>query len=520
MAGKNGEGTGHGSPPRDPEKSLEADDLFLQDILDSIQDGVSILDKDLNIVIVNNSMKVWYARNAPIEGKKCYVCYQDRDKPCDPCPSLKAMRTGRVEQNIVSGHKGSSVEFIELFSFPIRNRETGEIIGVVEFVRDVTEKKRLELQLIRAQKMEAVGTMAGGVAHDFNNLLMGIQGNVSLMLLDINETHAHYGFLKSIEDYVKSAADLSSHLLGFARGGKYEVLPSDMNKLLNEISWMFGRTKKEISIEKKLEPSLRTVEIDRRQMENVVLNILINAWQAMPGGGTLYLQTGNVRLDEDYVFPHEVSPGDYVKISITDTGTGMAEKVRHRVFDPFFTTKEMGRGTGLGLASAYGIVKNHGGIITVYSEVGEGTTFNIYLPASDRDVVEAKQYTAEIMSGCGTILLVDDEEVMIQVGKPMLEKLGYRVNIARSGREAIEIYEMKHGEIDIVILDMIMPVMKGSAVFDRIREIDPEARVLLASGYSINGQARAILERGCNGFIQKPFNLGELSQKLKEILNS
>jgi len=259
----------------------------------------------------------------------------------------------------------------------------------------------------------------------------------------------------------------------------------------------------------------------------------------MPKGGDLYIQTENVTLDENYTKPFNVTPGRYVKISITDTGVGMDEETQRRIFEPFFTTKEMGRGTGLGLASAYGIIKNHGGIINVYSEKGEGSTFTIYLPASEKEIVKEEKIPERLLKGTETVLLVDDEDIIIDVGDGLLKTLGYKVLVARSGKEAIEIISKAHrakrkedkgkkghapGAMppapDIIILDMIMPEMSGGETYDRMKEINPNIKVLLSSGYSINGQATEILKRGCNGFIQKPFNMKQLSQELRKILDS
>jgi len=227
----------------------------------------------------------------------------------------------------------------------------------------------------------------------------------------------------------------------------------------------------------------------------------------------------NVTLDENYTEPYHVEPGKYVKISITDTGVGMDKATQKRIFDPFFTTKEMSRGAGLGLASVYGIIKNHGGFINVYSEKGEGSTFNIYLPASEKEVIDERKPAGDIVRGSETVLFVDDEDMIIEVAGDLLEQLGYKVLTARSGKEAIEIYEENKEGIDIVILDMIMPDMSGSEVYDRIKDINPKVKVLLSSGYTIDGAASEIMNRGCNGSIQKPFKIGELSQKLREILD-
>ena len=317
-------------------------------------------------------------------------------------------------------------------------------------MRDITERKRaeeekrsLEERLQHADKMEAIGTLAGGIAHDFNNLLMGIQGYASLTLMDLDPSHPNYERLKRIEEQVQSGADLTRQLLGFARGGRYEVKPADMNDIIEKTSSMFGRTKKEISIHRKYGKDLWTVEVDRGQMEQVFMNLYVNAWQAMPGGGEIYLETENVLLDDEQAFPYAVKPGKYVKITVTDTGTGMDEKTRERIFDPFFTTKEMGRGTGLGLATVYGIIKGHKGMINVYSEPGHGTTFTIYLPASEKEVVKEKTATGTIARGTETILLVDDEKMVLEVSKEMLESMGYRVYAAGSGQEAIAVYMEK-----------------------------------------------------------------------------
>ena len=424
-------------------------------------------------------------------------------------------------------------ELASLYSFRILNR-SGEELSVelntvliswegrpatLNFLRDITAQKKLEAQLQQAQKMESIGTLAGGVAHDFNNLLMAIQGRTSIMLMKKDSSHPDFEHLRGIEGHIESAADLTRQLLGFARGGKYQVRPTDLNELIKKQNRMFGRTKKEIIINGKYEENLWSAEIDRGQIEQVLLNLYVNAWQAMPGGGNLYLGTENVTLDESYVKPFSIEPGRYVKISVTDTGVGMDKAIQERIFDPFFTTKEIGRGTGLGLASVYGIIKNHGGFINVYSEKGHGTTFNIYLPASEKEAIVEKTPAGETLRGTETILFVDDEDMIIEVAEKLFEQLGYKVLAARSGKEAIEIYEENKERIDIVILDMIMPDMNGGDTYDRMKDINPRVKVLLSSGYSINGQATEIMDRGCNGFIQKPFKIKELSQTLREILD-
>ncbi len=390
--------------------------------------------------------------------------------------------------------------------------------AILNFLRDITVQKKLETQLRQAQKLEALGTLAGGVAHDFNNVLMAIQGRAAIMLRKRDTSDPDFEHLDEIGGYVQKAADLTRQLLSFARGGKYEVKPTDINSLIKESAALFERTKKEITIHLDCQEGVWTLEVDRGQMDQVLLNLFINAWHAMPGGGDIRIKTENVTLNAHFVRAFNVKPGKYVRISIADTGLGMDEATRHRIFEPFFTTREMGRGSGLGLSSAYGIIKNHGGFIDVYSEVGRGATFNIYLPAAEMAAAKEEARVEDIVTGAGTILLVDDEDMIIDIGKALIEELGYRVLVARSGREAIRIYREKGAEIDLVVLDVVMPDMGGQETYDRLKEIDPGVRVLLLSGYSINGQASEMLSRGCDGFIQKPFDLEKLSQKLGEIL--
>jgi len=414
--------------------------------------------------------------------------------------------------------KDGSMDWVQRKLCPWRHR-SGDIGGLILFTEVITNKKRLEDQLRQSQKMESIGTLAGGIAHDFNNLLMGIQGRVSLIAVDLESSHPHLEHVQSIENSIQSAAHLTKQLLGFLRGGKYEVRPIDINKLLIESATMFGRTKKEIHIVTKLHAKTIVVEADRRQIEQVLLNLYINAWQAMPDGGELYLETKIVTLDDAYVTPYQIRPGRYAKVSVTDTGIGMDESICQQVFDPFFTTKEKDRGTGLGLASAYGIIKNHAGIITVSSQAGQGATFNIFLPITEKKLSNRVPIGTALVGGSETILLVEDEKEVVQVGQAMLERLGYRVIVAKDGKQAVVTIEKKGDEIDLVVLDLIMPEMSGDKAFDRIREIQPAMPVILSSGYSLNGQANAIMRRGCNDFIQKPFTVSALSKKVRKVLN-
>ncbi len=403
--------------------------------------------------------------------------------------------------------------------------ERGKIVSVRAIARDITErkqteeeKKELEAKFQEAQKMEAIGTLAGGIAHDFNNLLMSIQGNISLMLLNIDSTHPHYKFLTTIQNEITNGAELTKQLLGYARKGRYYVQLININELVEKTAMSVGIARREISIHQELAGDLFAIEADQGQIQQVLLNLLVNAADAMPGGGDLILKTANVTDKDIKGKVYDPKPGDYVLLTITDTGTGMDKETIKRIFDPFFTTKEMGRGTGLGLASTYGIIKGHGGYIDVDSEPGRGTTFTIYLPATEKKVEKAAKPAEQMVKGTETILLVDDEERVLDVYIWVLKGLGYTVLGAKDGREAVEIYEENKDKIDLVILDMVMPRMGGGEAYDKMKEINPKVKVLLSSGYSIDSEAKEILARGCDAFIQKPFGMQELSQRIREIL--
>ena len=406
---------------------------------------------------------------------------------------------------------------ISLSIFPIVNKGRNDRIVIL---RDLTERKRMEAQLLQAQKMEAIGTLAGGIAHDFNNLLMVIQGNVSLMLLDIHPSHPHYEMLKMIEKKVQSGSRLTSQLLGYASKGRYEIKPINLNQLVEETCEAFGRTRKSITIHRDMAQRLFPIEADHGQIEQVLMNLMVNSGDAMPFGGDLFLRTANLSHNEIRGKIYQPKAGDYVLLMVTDTGIGMDSKTLERIFDPFFTTKEFGKGTGLGLALVYGIIKGHGGYIDVESEKGKGTTFKIYLPATRKKVEKARKGPDPILKGTETILIIDDEDLVLEVGQKFLNFMGYQVLTARDGEEALEIYRNNQGKIDLVILDLIMPKMEGGEVFDRLKEISPDVKILISSGYSLDGEPSKILERGAQGFIQKPFDIKQLSQSIRTILSN
>jgi PAS domain S-box-containing protein len=509
------------------EKLREQDEKYRL-IIENIDEGFFEMDLEKNFTFINNSVcNILGYRPEEIIGKNHTICTYPADAELMNRITDGVLRAGepaRLSDFGVNRKDGARVT-VEM-SIYLMNDKEGQPIGLRGMIRDISdkikaeaEKKNLEKQLMQAQKMEAVGNLAGGIAHDFNNILMGMQGNASLMLLNMEEDHPHFEKVKTIERYVEGGAALTKQLLGFARGGKYEVKVTDLNDLILKTARMFGRTKKEIRIHRAGLKNIRPVEVDQSQIDQVLLNIFVNAWHAMPGGGDLFLRTENVDIDEKIIRPYRVEAGPYVCISIIDTGVGMDLSTQMRIFEPFFTTKEMGRGTGLGLASAYGIVKNHGGFIDVDSAPGEGATFHIYLPASEKEVVDEGENLTALLKGNETVLLVDDEQMVIEVGQEVLSALGYKVLVATSGYEALQIFKGRWNVIDLVMLDLIMPGLSGGETFDQLRKIKPGIGVLLCSGYSLSGQAMEIIDRGCNGFIQKPFKLKELSLKLREILD-
>ena len=500
------------------EEALRKSEARLKSIVQTMPSGLLTVDLNKKIIFWNKEAEEIVGLKAEeVIGKDCIEALD-----CDECKIGCALLDDNIDKPIygkecvihVDGKDLTILKNVDI----LRNLE-GNTIGGLESFIDITDRKRLEAQLQHAEKIEAIGTLAGGIAHDFNNLLMGIQGNVSLMVMDIDPTHHYYNRLRNIEKQIQSGSQLTSHLLGYARKGRYELRPFVLNELVEEASETFRRTKKEITIHRKLAEDLLAIEADSGQIEQVLLNLFVNAADAMPGGGDLILQTTNVTHKEIKCKLDDPKPGGYVLLTVTDTGIGMDNKILQRIFDPFFTTKEMGRGTGLGLASTYGIIKGHGGYIDVDSKKGHGTTFRIYLPASEKQVRKAVIPAVPLIKGTETLLLVDDEEVVLEIGQELLEAMGYRVLSARNGEEAIEVYGKNRDDIDMVVLDMIMPSMGGGEAYDRMKEINPEVKVLLSSGFSIDGKAAEILRRGCNGFIQKPFTLNDLSQKIREILD-
>jgi PAS domain S-box-containing protein len=432
-------------------------------------------------------------------------------------PSSAVLSSKRViEKEALIRRRDGSRFFGHINIFPVsKDLALGQIT-------DITERKELEGRLRQAQKMEAVGNLAGGIAHDFNNIIQTIMGYTSLLKTRLVGQPKTAAQVDAIEQASLRAAELTRQLLGFARQGKFEVKPTDLGAVVEKVVSMIRPTfDRSIDIRKELSPGLFSVSGDAGQMEHTLLNLCINARDAMPGGGMLRIATCNETLDRPEAFgPVSAPSGRYVSLSVSDTGTGIAPENLPRIFEPFFTTKEPGKGSGMGLAMVYGIVKNHGGWIDVHSEPGRGTTFRILLPAS---AAEPKApalipLPESLAGGTETILFVDDEESLRELAVETLGGLGYAVVTARNGAEAVALFSDRRRRIALVILDLIMPEMGGIEAFHRIREIDPDARVLFSSGFASSGQPDALPAEGAAGFIQKPYRLSALAAAIRQAL--
>ncbi|NOR44086.1 MAG: response regulator [Candidatus Delongbacteria bacterium] len=413
-------------------------------------------------------------------------------------------------------------------SYIFTDEETGKDAIQVCFY-DITERKKqeedklaLENRLRQSEKLQAIGQLAGGVAHDFNNQLTGIVGYADLLRYALQDNIELSHYVDNILIASKRSADLTNQLLAFARKGKYLSVEIDIHRTIMEvISLLQHFIDKRISLQEIFKANPSIINGDPTQIQNALLNLALNARDAMPKGGVLTFATKIIELDEIFCSSKvdKIVPGKYIEISIIDTGIGMPEETQKRIFEPFFTTKEVGKGTGMGLAAVYGTIKNHKGAIDVYSKINKGTTIKAYLPlASSVGEIKIEKIPESVTFDKKLkVLFVDDEDIVCDIGKEMLEMRGHSVSVCKDGKEAIETYKKNWQDIELVILDMVMPKLVGADTFHAMKEINPNVKVLLSSGYSITGEAQNLLDQGAQGFIQKPFTIEELTKSIAEI---
>ena len=530
-------------------RSLEVDPY---EILHSLPDAVFTTDRQMRINYFNLAASA-ITGFRPQEALGMYCKDVLKSDTCETeCPIKKALDSNENIFNIESVIATVTGEQITvLMSASLLSDSSGDVVGYMHVFRDISpikkimsdlemsnnnlaernieldntlkELKSTQKQLLHAQKMESMGILAGGIAHDFNNLLSGILGYASLLKIKIAPNHLTYKYADTIEQSAVKASKLTQQLLVFSRGGEYQVQAINLNRVIEETLHILERTiSKKIQIAKSLASDLWTVEADPSQIEQVLMNLGINARDAMPTGGKLTVTTENFHLNNGSNIGYiDVIQGNYVKMSISDTGEGIPEGIQSKIFDPFFSTKGKEKGTGLGLAVVYGVVKNHGGYISVKSDPDRGTTFEILLPMSDKSE-ETTDIVPElkIKGGCETILLVDDEEVLRSLGQEILTQNGYTVLLASNGIEAIQLYKKQEGNINLVILDMIMPKMDGLETYKRLKEMNSFLKILITSGYSQDSQNHKEFRNGIEGFIQKPYKINMLAKKVREVLDT
>ncbi len=503
------------------EEAVRASEAKYRSLVENLEQSIFLKDRDLSFVAVNQPFCRSVNKTAEeIVGRTDYDLYPrrlaEKYRADDHRILDQGQRVENEEQSLIAG----TPRTVRIVKTPVKD-DRGAIVGVLGIFWDVTEQRALEGQLRQAQKMEAVGQLAGGVAHDFNNLLTVILGNLSLVLQRWPPGDDGREMLTAASKGGQRAADLVRQLLGFSRRSMLRPQTLDLNACVAETVAMLKRTfDPRIGVEVHTESELWPVHADPGQVNQVLMNLCLNARDAMPEGGRLNLETTNVVIDEGFTrFVADAQAGEYVRLRVRDNGTGMAPDVRARIFDPFFTTKEMGKGTGLGLAMVFGIVKQHQGWIECRSEPGRGTSFEVYLPRSREAAVSPGPATLPPpRRGNETILLVDDENMIRQLGAQILKHHGYQVLLAETGWQALTIYQREAGKIDLVVLDLTMPQLSGQDTLKQLRRLDPNVRVLFSSGYSAD-QVKETEADGVLGFLSKPYSPREMAEKVRSVLD-
>ena len=531
---ENGKITSHFSSGEDitdrrlAEEKLRKSEKHLAVALDSIGDGVIVADAKKRIILMNRVaqkitgwdfedvkdfplLKVYNVINNHM-GIKGAKLVND---------VLNNKRTYHLPEKTILITKNNTKLRISSNCAPILDKEKN-IFGTVVTFRDITEEFALQEQLQQFRKMESIGQLAGGIAHDFNNLLGGIIGLTDLIEIEAHKNCPSEKYVSKIRQTAIRASMLTKQLLAFSRRGAIQSIDVNLHNIIDEVVDLLQNTiDKRIEIVKKYNAESPLTLGDPSQLQNAILNISLNARDAMPDGGKLSYYTSIIELDKEYCerYSFDVKPGLYIQVEISDTGEGIDKQVLEHIFEPFFTTKEVGKGTGLGLAAVYGIVKEHKGVISVYSEKGQGTVFKMYFKCREEDSMKSKkELPVGVLRGTGKILVVDDEEVIWSTAKRILTILGYDVMVATNGEEAIKIFRKHHKEIDLVILDMVMPKMNGEDTFREIKKINSKTRILISTGFPLTKEMRSLVNKGAAGLIQKPFIMKDFSCKVSEAL--
>jgi len=510
------------------EATVRENESFIRSILESVGEGIIVVDREYRILAANRAYgEIVRADPAAVVGKHCYHYSLCADRPgserCKECGVLTTFETGEA-CSVIHVHQDAQGHdvIIESRSFPLKDA-SGSITAAIEIMNDVTEKKKLENQLYQAQKMEAVGTLAGGVAHDFNNILSAIVGYSSLLQMKMSPDDPLSGHVNQVLNAAERAGVLTKSLLAFSRKQVVNLSPIDINEVITNFQKILERLiGEDIAVKVRCCPAPLIVDADQGQLEQVLMNLATNARDAMPHGGALQIASDSICVDDANRAAHNIDvPGTYAFVTVSDTGKGMDQSLLGHIFEPFFTTKDLHKGTGLGLSIVYGIIVKHGGFIKVYSEPGHGTTFKIYLPLSHRERQDSHwEEQAPLPRGDETILLVEDEDDVRAVTAALLQEYGYAVLQAVDGEEAVRVFQENKDRVHLVISDLIMPKMNGRDAYEEMKKLQPDVKALFTSGYTADIiTQKGLLEKGID-FIAKPLNPGELLKKIRLVLGS
>jgi PAS domain S-box-containing protein len=502
------------------EQALRQSEKHFRTLVETAGSPIVVIDSDYKIRQFNHASEALHGTlsDENVGEDYCRLLYEEHRGP------FRQAVSNVMEGNVV---QGLEVELPDEFGdrrrvlwnlTPLRDWH-GSPCAVIGVGQDVTDHRRADENVAQAQKLETIGQLAGGIAHHFNNLLTIIMGNAELMQRSLPGESDCQHMSEQVIQAAQRASDLTSQLLAFARKGRFRMERVNVSELLERSVQLLSVTiDKRVEIHLNLRPAPCYTRGDASQLENVFLNLCLNARDAMPQGGVVEISNDIVEIDEPGAKRIDIAPGRYVCVAVCDTGVGMDTETRRRIFEPFFTTKEVGKGAGLGLASVYGCVRNHGGGVEVHSEKGEGTTFRVYLPVAQEPQTQEAPKPEKGHTSPGTLLLVDDEESVRAFGAKVLRGLGYQVHTCANGAEAVEIFAKNPRRFDLVILDMVMPKLDGLDTFRRMKQIEPGIRAMLSSGFSIGDLPGEILEEGVLDFLAKPYRIDQLSQKVQRAI--